>query len=775
LVPKSRRWFASLVIAALCAAAAGAEPTTGAPTTGPGDDEALSDLSLEELMGISVVSPSRTPERLADAPATVIVVTRRDIEERGYGDLSELLDDLPGMDVVRPRGATLFKNYWRGFRNHIGSPYLLLLDGTVLNHLYFNTDDVLVALPLAAVARVEVVYGPASAVYGPNAFAGVIHVITDEGEAARADGSPPAAEAATSPADDAAAATSQPAGTATWKLALEGGDNGRRGIDGVWRQPLGRWRLSLAARGLDNDLDEGSAAGYAFTDRGLLGDRRLWGGFLDDERLAGQLSSPERHRGADLRASGLGLEAAVQYFETTSGYGYEYAFDAAQPHAEWTRSDWSAWLRLRRDLGPLATTSLLRWRRSSVEDGSWFVEGFSETGPGGVQRRVVDHSLWRASNDSWALFEDLELPLRPNLVLLGGARWERKDLQKAYETAYGPSLPPAAVDVDTYPFADEGDVVGPPHNRVTTDDVGVYGEAKWRPLPHHGFHLGLRWDDNSAYGSTSTLRAGYAGGRGRWGWKALYGEGFQEPNPRVLYGGWRGSGSDPELDPERSRTWEASLTHTMAQTRHLLSAWRMENSDTIVSRAAGAENLGERTVSGLDYHFEALPTVPGLDSLRLWAYWSHLFTADEERFDAAGAPQPTGRIGDLAEDKLWLGVTASRGPASANLRARWVDARPTVSTNPVGEVGSFATADLYLRWRLRDFAASRRFGSPTLGLRVTNLLDEEYFHPGVREASAGADPGFFDEAGQWQGSAGFFNSLLPQPGRQVTLVVSFGS
>ncbi|MBL8112989.1 MAG: TonB-dependent receptor plug domain-containing protein, partial [Acidobacteria bacterium] len=154
-----------------------ASPAHGAPDEPP--ETALTEMSLEELLSVTVVSASNTSEKLAEAPATVIVITRDDLAKRGYTELSQVLDDLPGMQVVRPYGATYLKNYWRGFRNTIGDPFLLLLDGVVLNHLYFNTADVLVTLPLSNVARVEVVYGPASSIYGPNAFMGVINVITE--------------------------------------------------------------------------------------------------------------------------------------------------------------------------------------------------------------------------------------------------------------------------------------------------------------------------------------------------------------------------------------------------------------------------------------------------------------------------------------------------------------------------------------------------------------------------------------------------------------------
>lgn len=133
---------------------------------------------LKALMATKVVTASRAEEDVGSAPATVIVLQRADLERRGYLQLSEVLDDLPGMDVVRPYGDNFVRSYWRGERGTIGEPYLLLLDGLVLNHLYFNTaDGPLAALPLSNVERIEVVYGPASALYGANALRGVINEI----------------------------------------------------------------------------------------------------------------------------------------------------------------------------------------------------------------------------------------------------------------------------------------------------------------------------------------------------------------------------------------------------------------------------------------------------------------------------------------------------------------------------------------------------------------------------------------------------------------------
>ena len=138
----------------------------------------LEQLSLEELMNVHVVSASNISEKLSEAPATVIVIGADEIRRRGYRELSQILDDLPCMDIIRPYGDTYFKNYWRGYRNTVGDPFLVMIDGVVFNHLYFNTADVLVTFPITNIERVEVVYGPASSVYGASAFMGVINVIT---------------------------------------------------------------------------------------------------------------------------------------------------------------------------------------------------------------------------------------------------------------------------------------------------------------------------------------------------------------------------------------------------------------------------------------------------------------------------------------------------------------------------------------------------------------------------------------------------------------------
>lgn len=704
-------------------------------------DEELSRLTLEELLDLPIVSASNVEEKLSQAPATVVVLTAQQLRERGYQDLSEIFDDLPGMDVSRPYGATYFKNYWRGYRNNIGDPYLLLVDGVVFNHLYFNTADLIAALPIAGIERVEVVYGPASSVYGANAFMGVVNVITTT---ARIEG------------DHSA-------------VSLTGGEDNRRIADVAYSFTRGDFRFRLNGRFENGELDPDAADRYEYTSRRYYRDRRLWGGFIDNPSIAGNFRSERRHRAIDLRAEFGGLEVGAQYFVLDSGYGLEYAADRAQNDAIWKRPDLSLYARHTRNINAeLTSRTLIRYRESDVANDSFFIERNPVSEADGTVRQLVDFSYWQSLNSSWSLLQDFDWKVSDRLLLAAGVKYEQKELQKAYDVAYGPALPAEAIDAATYPYPRPPTESAIASNRITTDDEGLYAQGWYALTPAHRLNVGLRWDHNSQYGQATTLRAGYVGHAGPWTVKALLGQAFQEPTPRLLYGGWTGSGSDPELGPERSRTAEVSGGWSRGDVSALLSVYHVRNDDTIINTATGAENVGTRRVVGYDLHLQNVLKGSGSTRLTSWFYYSRILRAEEETFSLEAVRLVEGRIGDLASNKVIAGATLGlpRG-ISTTLRGRYIGARPTVVTNPVREVPSYLTVDAVAA--IDDIRGS----GIGLSLTVNNLTDEDYFHPGTREASAGREPGRFDDAGNWSGSAGFFNSLLPQPGRSVLLTLRF--
>jgi outer membrane receptor protein involved in Fe transport len=113
----------------------------------------------------------------------VAVVTAAQIERRGYLDLEEIFHDLPGFDVARSNGEVYSNLNPRGFRATNNDRMLLLVDGVEQNDLSSGAAPIARQYSLLDIDRVEVLYGPASALYGAEAYGGVINVVTRPPEA----------------------------------------------------------------------------------------------------------------------------------------------------------------------------------------------------------------------------------------------------------------------------------------------------------------------------------------------------------------------------------------------------------------------------------------------------------------------------------------------------------------------------------------------------------------------------------------------------------------
>jgi outer membrane receptor for ferrienterochelin and colicins len=144
---------------------------------------ALVDRMKKELASQPITtSVSKVPENVLEAPATVVTVTADQISRRGYLDLEAVLHDLPGFDISRTNGQTYSNIYQRGYRSDGSNGMLLLVDGVEQNDLFSNVAYLSRQYPVSHVEKIEVIYGPASTMYGANAFLGVINVVTREPE-----------------------------------------------------------------------------------------------------------------------------------------------------------------------------------------------------------------------------------------------------------------------------------------------------------------------------------------------------------------------------------------------------------------------------------------------------------------------------------------------------------------------------------------------------------------------------------------------------------------
>jgi iron complex outermembrane receptor protein len=138
------------------------------------------ELSLESLLSIKVVTASGVAEDRELASANVLVVTRDEIQRRGYHSLGEVLGTIPGLyvidDLVTPSVSV------RGISGGLGAGtriVRMMIDGEQVN---FRPDLTAFLgpeyIPMEAIERVEIAKGPLSALYGANAFLATVNVIT---------------------------------------------------------------------------------------------------------------------------------------------------------------------------------------------------------------------------------------------------------------------------------------------------------------------------------------------------------------------------------------------------------------------------------------------------------------------------------------------------------------------------------------------------------------------------------------------------------------------
>ncbi|MBI3773243.1 MAG: TonB-dependent receptor [Gammaproteobacteria bacterium] len=114
------------------------------------------------------------------APSVASVITAKEIKAMGWRTLDEALESVPGLHVSRSfnRNNSLYSI--RGIHTGQNPQVLLLVNGLQFNDILTGGRPPLFKLPVENIARIEVIRGPGSAVFGADAFAGVINVITKE-------------------------------------------------------------------------------------------------------------------------------------------------------------------------------------------------------------------------------------------------------------------------------------------------------------------------------------------------------------------------------------------------------------------------------------------------------------------------------------------------------------------------------------------------------------------------------------------------------------------
>ncbi|HEY8075210.1 MAG TPA: porin family protein [Labilithrix sp.] len=151
---------------------------TAPPPTPPPPEKELGAARTEDVFQESVVTASKGSQSPLDSSSSTSIITEQDIRLSGITKIPELLRRLAGVEIMEVTGAQTEVSV-RGFNQRLSNKTLVLVDGrSVFSDLLGATFWQTLSIGVEDVQRIEVVRGPVSALYGADAFDGVINIIT---------------------------------------------------------------------------------------------------------------------------------------------------------------------------------------------------------------------------------------------------------------------------------------------------------------------------------------------------------------------------------------------------------------------------------------------------------------------------------------------------------------------------------------------------------------------------------------------------------------------
>lgn len=504
--------------------------------------EELLALNMTDLLSLKVVSALKEPQTVGKSPATVRVITADEIRQNGYFTLEDALSGLPGLQFRNIEGFNSYI-FMRGVPSQ-NNKILLLVDGIQINELNSGGFYAGGQFNLANVERIEVVYGPASALYGTNAVSGIISVITRDPKDTRGGrASVLAGNFATFQGDVRYARYDQAADfgfsvSGMYKKTDKADLRGEKG-DGNWTAAMDNFENDASFDGRVRYKD--FSAGILFQDK-------------DASYATAQVTSGASGGPA---VSDHGVNWRIRFLNTWMTYAYD------------RKKAWSI-------------RSTAYYRNSTVPDDTIPIIELPAGDSAGRQYRyyrpnalVGDETQFRwTPGRRW----------RFSLGLVLEQEWLAKDISITRSDA-ADVRPPVPADPKML------------DNRL----VSVYAQSQASLSAAADLFLGVRYDDSSYYGAVTTPRLGFVYNRGRLTVKALYMRAFRAPKP------WdytNGSGN-PSLNPEKNSSYEAAGGWSFSDNLRLdLSVYRNRLSNLLVRVNQGDtwwwDNAGTLTTNGCE-------------------------------------------------------------------------------------------------------------------------------------------------------------------------------
>ncbi|MBH1970591.1 MAG: TonB-dependent receptor [Moraxellaceae bacterium] len=659
----------------------------------------LWDMSLDELGKIRVTSiASGTQTPLDKAAAIATVITADDIAAMGATSIDQVLETVPGLHVTRSSQTYFPKYIIRGITSTFNPQTLMLVNGIPITSLFTGDRGHISGgeMPIKSIARIEVIRGPGSALYGADAFSGVINIVTKQHDDIN--------------------------GTKT------GARVGSFGTQSVWLEHGGSYNKVNVGFTLEAETTDGFKRTVEYDAQTVVdNDPQLQATFGAPPASLAPSSTSNMKDSIEARLNIAHDNSLLRVgyqgrYDVGSTVGYAEALDpTSRVSSQRYNLDYTYTLN---DLTPnIDVESRVSYYKNTQEVKTNILLFPAGAGAGFFANGFIGNPGYQEENariDLSALFKGLN----NHLIRLGtGFTWddmfevtETKNFMVAFQTNGSPVfLPrPSGMIEDV---SDTPEVYLPESQRT---NHYVFVQDEWKFAPNWQATTGIRYDHFSDFGDTTNPRLALVwAATDKITTKLLYGKAFRAPSFVELFGI-----SNPltlgnrNLKPETIDTYELALSHQLSsKLLYTANIYRYNIKDfiTFVPQIGGAkaQNIGELQGHGLELEADYSPVY----NLRFLVNYAYQQSTDKKT-DVD--------VGDAPNQQIYARSEWTVTPDwHFDSQVTWVGKQKRVAGDTRPALSDYTTMDLTLR--KQDV-----INGLELALSVRNVFDAD-----VREPSTG--------------------------------------
>ena len=626
----------------------------------------------------SVMLASKTMEKVNEAPAIISVITAAELKKMGARTYLDALKQVPGVEISLARYGQ-YEIAVRGIKTSGTEKVLVLIDGHSVNESFFGSamtlyDD----LSIDNIKQIEVIRGPGSALYGANAFVGVINIVTKKAK----------------------------------DIAKQS-----------FITQVGSWHTKKVGLLFGKEFPAGDVAGYVE--------------YFDTDGFKEEVTSDLQTILDGLGGSSASLAPGKTYFPKEKlDFNLNASYGDISLSSKFLKRKRGDYIGLVYSLGDETEMDLkqgfleVKYNKEITTECSLeyriFYDYFHEDIYFQVFPRGYTNSLGEVFSEGYIIGPAVTNQKYGTELQLNFKVHENHDSMVGLFYEYL-NQNDVTFKSNANPFTDAYlggyiDVTEPWNwnKNVIRKIWAVYLQDRWSITEKLNVTLGVRHDDYSDFGGTTNPRVGIVWKNSEaLSFKILFGKAFRAPNFRELYD--RNNTStvgNPELDPEKITTYELGVSYDKEKVRASAACFSNEIKNTIVEGAKPSPtdpspfvNLsGTTKVRGLELEGRYLLSQDNY----LYANYSYQHTKDASGNSLHDVPQHKGNLGGNFRMGEYL---------NSNTNLFISGKRPRAPGDGREAIGSYVLVNTTL-------IANNFSDSWELSFSVYNLLDRNYDEPG---------------------------------------------